>query len=133
MRMRDAWLVGLALAGMGAGDSSVRLIEAVKAGDRETVRALLKQRADVNAAESDGTTPLHWAARADDRETADLLMRAGANAKAANRYGVTPLSLAATNGSAALIESLLEAGADPEQPRSRGRDRADDRGADRQR
>ena len=64
------------------------------------MRALLKQRADVNAAEADGTTALHWAVRADDLETAQLLIRAGANVKAANRYGVTPLSLAATNGNA---------------------------------
>ena len=72
-----------------------------------------------NAAEADGTTPLHWAVRADDLETVALLLEAGANANAANRYGVTPLSLAAVNGNAAMIEALLAAGADAEERRCR--------------
>ena len=92
------------------------LLNAVKSGDREAVRTLLKSRADVNAPEADGTTALHWAVRADDLETARLLLSAGASAKASNRYGVTPLSLAATNGNAAMVGTLLKAGADPKAP-----------------
>ena len=53
----------------GAG-ADTRLLEAVKAGNGQTVRALLKQRADVNVREVDGTTALHWAARNNDAETA---------------------------------------------------------------
>src|SRR6267142_2033606 len=93
--------------------AQVRLVDAAKKADKAAVRALLQQRLDVNAAEPDGTTALHWAARLDDLETADVLIRGGANVKAANRYGVTPLSLACINGNAALIEMLLKAGADP--------------------
>ena len=89
------------------------LIDAVKAGNVESVRALLKQRVDVNAASPDGTTALHWAVKANSRELAQLLIAAGAKANAANRYGVTPLTLAATNGNAALAEALLKAGANP--------------------
>jgi uncharacterized protein len=89
------------------------LIDAVKAGDAEAVRSLLRQRANVNAVEADGMTALHWAARSNDMDTLQLLLRSGANAKAANRYGVTPLSLAATNGNAPMIEALIRAGADP--------------------
>jgi ankyrin repeat protein len=74
---------------------------------------LVKQGADVNAPEADGTTALHWAVRANDPRTVDLLIRAGANVKAVNRYGVSPVFLAATNGNAALIAALLKAGADP--------------------
>ena len=81
--------------------------------DRAKVRALLKQRVDVNAPQVDGMTALHWAAYQDDLEIAELLVRAGANVKAANRYGVTPLSLACTNGNGAMVELLLKAGADP--------------------
>ncbi len=66
-------------------------------GDTATL-ALLKQHADVNAPEADGTTALHWAARQDDLDMADRLIKAGANVKAANRYGVTPLYLACVNG-----------------------------------
>lgn len=77
------------------------------------MQALLKQGADVNAADPDGTTPLQWAVRSDDIDTVQMLLRAGANPKPSNRYGVTPLSLAAGNGNAAIVDVLLKAGADP--------------------
>jgi uncharacterized protein len=89
------------------------VVEAVKEGKVESVRALLARRADPNAAESDGTTALHWAAHHDNLAAADLLIKAGANVRAANRYGVTPLWLASVNGSAPMVERLLSAGADP--------------------
>jgi ankyrin repeat protein len=92
--------------------AATSLIDAVKAGNGPSVRALLKQRADVNSQEPDGMTALMWAVRNDDVETAQLLIRAGAVVKAANRYGVTPISLAATNGDAVLVDALLKAGAD---------------------
>jgi ankyrin repeat protein len=81
--------------------------------DRATLRALLRQKADVNAPQADGMTALHWAAYQDDLEMVTLLVRAGANVKAPNRYGVTPLSLACTNGNSEIVERLLQAGADP--------------------
>ena len=115
MHLRYTWLVAVLAAAVSFGGAGidVSLIEAVKAGDGQTVRTLLKQRSNVNAAEPDGMTALHWAVRANDTETVQLLLRAGANAKAANRYGVTPLSLAAVNGNAGLMEALIKAGADP--------------------
>jgi ankyrin repeat protein len=93
--------------------AETRLIEAVKAGNRAVALTLLRQRADVNAREADGTTALHWAVRGDDGEVVAALIRAGAAVNAANRYGVTPLFLAATNGNAAMVETLTRAGADP--------------------
>jgi ankyrin repeat protein len=93
------------------GPTSV--VDAVKKADKAAIRALLQQRADVNAPEPDGTTALHWAAYTDDMDTVELLIRAGANAKTTNRYGATPLALASTNGNAAMIEALVKAGADP--------------------
>jgi len=97
----------------GAPARDVLLIEAAKRPDAAAVRALLQQHVDVNAAEGDGTTALHWAAHRDDLVSAGLLIRAGARVDAANRYGVTPLALASVNGSAAMIELLLKAGANP--------------------
>ncbi len=113
--VRAGWLIALLfmISFGAAGAAPVRLIEAVKAADKAAIRELLQQRVDVNAAEPDGATALHWAARANDLQTAEVLIRAGANVKAANRYGVTPLYLACTNGNPALIEMLLKAGADP--------------------
>jgi ankyrin repeat protein len=102
----------VAVLTLSAAGGSDRLIDAVKADDRQAVGAFLKNHADVNAADPDGTTPLEWAVRADDLEMARMLLGAGANAKAANRLGVTALSLAATNADAAMTNALLAAGAD---------------------
>ena len=88
------------------------VIDAVKSGNVEAVRTLLQKRVDVNLAESDGMTALHWAARNNDLASARLLLRAGANTKATTRYGVTPLALAAQNGSAQMLDLLLKGGAD---------------------
>ena len=92
--------------------ASAAIADAAKEGNRAQVQALLGQHADVNAAQSDGMTALHWAARNDDLALAQLLIGAHANASAADRYGITPLTLAATNGSARMLEMLLAAGAD---------------------
>ena len=106
-------LLLLALASsVAAAESRAPLADAAEQRDWARVRALLTAHADVNAAQPDGMTALHWAAYHDDGEAARLLVRAGAGVKAQNRYGVTPLSLACTNGSAAIAEVLLEAGAD---------------------
>src|SRR5215467_3304382 len=114
-RLNRSWLVAilciiLPAASFGAG---LNAADAAQRKDKDALRALLKQRGDVNAAQPDGTTALHWAAHWNDDEAVDLLLRAGANAKAVNRYGATPLSEAVVAGSAKMIESLLRAGADP--------------------
>ena len=107
-------LVLLVLAGGPAvARPDAPLADAVEKADRARIANLLKQGTDVNAAQADGMTALHWAAHHDDARTAALLIGARASAKAANRYGVTPLSLACTNGNTELVEMLLRAGADP--------------------
>jgi ankyrin repeat protein len=108
-----SWLVIASVVTAHAAGSDTRLIEAVKAGNQEMVRALVRQRVDVNVREVDGTTAHHWAVRANDADVATSLLRAGAAANVANRYGVTPLLLAATNGNPTLIDVLLKGGADP--------------------
>ena len=99
------------LFGAAAGD--VKLIDAVKKADVQTVNALLKQRVNVNAKSPDGTTALHWAVNHDDLTIAKALIAAGANVKVTNDYGMAPLTLACINGSPAMVETLLKAGADP--------------------
>lgn len=115
--IRDGRWAALAIvftfSGVPAKAADSPLADAAEKADRPRVRALLKERADANAAQVDGMTALHWAAYHDDADTAKLLIAAGASAKAANRYGVTPLSLACTNGNADLVQMLLAAGADP--------------------
>ncbi len=99
---------------MGAPPSAdTRLPDAVQHRDAAAIRALIAQRADLDAAQPDGARALHWAAYNDDLDAAQALVKGGANVKAVNRYGVTPLSLACTNGNGTMIALLLKAGADP--------------------
>jgi ankyrin repeat protein len=91
----------------------VALIDAVKNGDVSTVRSLIAQKVDVNAAEPDGTTALHWAAHMGDSAIAEMLIKAGANVKAVTRDGATPYALALNKGNAQVIELLLKNGEDP--------------------
>ena len=107
-------VLGAAASVGAAAGAETPLVEAVKAGDADAVRALLRQGVDANATAADGTTALHWAAHLDDAEAVDGLLAAGADATAANRYGVQPLSLACTNGSVRIIARLLGAEADPD-------------------
>ena len=106
----------------GAGEAVARspLIEAVKQGDLAQVRVLLDRGADVDAAEIDGTTALHWAVHRDDGDLAGLLIHRGADVTAANRYGVAPIALASLNGSAPMLARLLAAGADANRAQPEG-------------
>ena len=90
------------------------IVEAARAQDAAAVRALIAEGVDVDAAQPDGATALHWAAYRNDPEIATLLLDAGAGVDAANELGATPVWLAADNGSAAMVELLLDAGADPD-------------------
>ena len=103
-----AWLIPVAAAAAG-----VPLVDAVRQQDETRIRALLDQRADVNARTDDGSTALLWAAHLNDTATAALLIRAGADANLANEFRVTPLSEACTNRNTALVDALLKAGANP--------------------
>jgi ankyrin repeat protein len=96
------------------------LVDAVKSGDRAAAMTLIAQRADVNAAETDGTTPLHWAVHRGDLELVQRLIRAGAKVNVRNDYGSTPMSEAAILGRVDLLEALLKAGADVESANADG-------------
>ncbi|HEY1912375.1 MAG TPA: ankyrin repeat domain-containing protein [Vicinamibacterales bacterium] len=97
------------------------IVEAAQSGNRDALRAALKDGGDVNAAQGDGMTPLHWAAVRNDVEMADLLMYAGANVKATTRIGgYTPLLVAAKTGNAKVIETLIKHGADPDRTTANG-------------
>ncbi|MGH9219080.1 MAG: ankyrin repeat domain-containing protein, partial [Vicinamibacterales bacterium] len=115
--------VGLAVllsASMIAAQSS-QIANAAMNGDTETVRALLKKGLDVNEAQGDGTTALHWAAIKGDAELAQMLLFAGANHRATSRRGAyPPLYLAAKGGHSAVVAALLAAGADPKTLTSNG-------------
>jgi ankyrin repeat protein len=98
---------------LSAAPSDSRAAEAAMRGDTEGLRTLLKEGADVNSAQGDGMTALHWAAMKDNVELAEMLLYAGANVKATTRMGAyTPLMLAAKNGNGSMVQALVKGGAD---------------------
>jgi uncharacterized protein len=124
MKALQASLVAFLLAsGLSAAAPSA-VADAAMRGDKAAVRALIEKKSDVNAAQIDGTTALHWAVRADDLELTEMLLKAGAQPSAANQSGATPMLLSAMNGNAAILERLIQAGADPNAPLSQTGDTA---------
>ncbi len=98
---------------VSAATQDARLSRAAMDGDMPGVERLLGENADVNGAQGDGTTALHWAAYTDDRVMVRLLIQAGADLNSETRLGaLTPLFIAAKRGNAAILRLMLEAGAD---------------------
>ena len=108
--------IAIVLVAMGAWVNAAGpapVAEAAMKRDREAVRALLKNGEDVNAAQGDGMTALHWASRNGDLELTQMLLFAGANVKATTRLGgYTPLLMAADQGHADVIAALVAGGSD---------------------
>ena len=107
--------IGVAVLFLAAdGFASSPLLDAARNVDRDAIRTLLDNGADVNAPAGDGSTALLWTCYRDDLESAELLLRAGADANAANDLGVTALWAASQNGNTAIVRRLLRAGAIPD-------------------
>jgi ankyrin repeat protein len=102
----------LVLAGLATAHAAPAIVDAAQAGDIRAVRTLLREKTDVNAAQPDGMTALHWAVQRNDLEMTNALLGAGASHAATNRTGAKPLYLAAINGNAGIIGRLLDAGED---------------------
>ena len=116
MRLRLS-LYALALLTAGAvvaaaPPSTSPVADAAMRGNRDAVRSLLQQGADVNGAQGDGMSALHWAADRGDAELTAMLVYAGANPGAVTRIGqYTPLHLASRSGNVEAVKTLLGAGA----------------------
>ncbi len=103
----------LAVAGVALRADSP-IADAAMRGDTAAVKALVGKGADVNLAQGDGMTALHWTALNGDVTTMNVLIGAGAKTSAVTRIGgFTPLHLAGERGQAGAVSRLLEAGADP--------------------
>jgi uncharacterized protein len=116
---RSALCLSLSLA-LSTLVSADPLLDSVRAGDQDAALALLADDVDVNAAESNGTTALHYAVHNGNLALVEKLIAAGANVNVMNNYGSSPVSEAALLGDAAIMKALLDAGADPESPNADG-------------
>ena len=98
-----AILIVSAASPAAAAPAQSAVADAAMKGDTAALRALVAQKADVNAPQVDGATALHWAVYRDEGEAADLLIAAGAKVDAKNRVGVTPTRFFASIFAPALI------------------------------
>ena len=98
-------------SGLAAAPPDARVADAAMRRDIEGVKTLLRGGADVNAAQGDGMTALHWASLNADLDTMNVLIAAGAATDALTRVGAyTPLHLASQRGHAAAVARLVQAG-----------------------
>ena len=84
---------------------------AVRRGDVQAVRELVRSGADVDARDRHGQTALMLAAHRGHREIVELLVEAGADLDVAAKYNLTALMLAIVAGHAAVARVLVRAGA----------------------
>ena len=101
-----------------AADNS--LAGLIQGGNRDAALKMIAAGADVNAAQGDGTTPLHWAVYKIDAEITRALLARGAKPNVVNRYGSSPLAEAVKVADARLVGMLLDAGSDANVPNQEG-------------
>lgn len=89
--------------------SEIDLIEAVKSGNKESVRELINTGAEVNQQDKQGWTPLNWAAGKGDLEIVELLIQHGANPFLTGRDLRTPQMIALAAGRADVVQALRRA------------------------
>ncbi len=103
----------IALLGAASAPKDPVVADAAQRGDVAAVRKLIAQKSDVNVAQGDGMTALHWAAERGDTALTTALIKAHANVKALTRIGnYTPLLIAAKTGNPVVIDALVKAGSD---------------------
>lgn len=90
------------------------LIQAVKAGDSQSVRTLLDQGADTNVRDRNGLAPLHLATLDGHHDIVVRLVSAGADVDIRDKFGRTPLHHAVFGGHKSVVAYLLLHGADAE-------------------
>lgn len=106
--------LGLVLTLAVGASPEAPVADAAMRGDVAQVEVLIAEGADINAAQGDGMTALHWAASHGNAEMASLLVGHGADITAGTRVGShTPVHVAASRAHSEVVRVLLEAGADP--------------------
>jgi ankyrin repeat protein len=115
------WMFACALlAASLTAQAQSTLANLIQNGDGAAALRLIRDGADVNGSQGDGTTPLHWAVYKVDHALVAALLDHGAEANVKNKYGSSPLAEAVKLGDLALVRQLLDAGADVESPNGDG-------------
>jgi ankyrin repeat protein len=85
---------------------------AVKGGDVDVVRELLRRGADVDSRDRNGQTALMLAAHAGYREVVETLIDHGASLNVTAKFGLSALMLAVVAGHTEIARLLARAGSD---------------------
>lgn len=101
--------------------AQTEIADAAMNRDNALVASLIADGANVNGAQADGATAIHWAAYHGDSSLTSQLLEAGADVSAANRNGSTAMWLAASQGDATVISALLDGAANANEPLPLGR------------
>lgn len=109
----NAMLLGGANANYADSNGNTALIIASSYGDSAAVNVLTAYKANVNAANKYGMTPLLYAIKGGyDDVTRMLINRGDIDLNRVNNNGQTPLFYAAYTGNTSIVQDLLELGAD---------------------
>jgi len=78
---------------VGCGKSSIKIEDAIRSADLESVQKEIEAGTDINKKSESGMTPLHWAAQVNDFEIVEYLVSQNANVNSTNNNGQTPLDV----------------------------------------
>ena len=93
-------------------DVDIQLIKAAENGNIDKVKALITQGANIDTADNNRATPLHWASYNGHTDTVSLLIGKGADIDAADNNRATPLHWASANGHKDTVSLLIGEEAD---------------------
>jgi ankyrin repeat protein len=102
----------LAALPMVAFAADADLAGMIQGGNRDAALAAVRSGANVNVAQGDGSTPLHWAVYKVDTELTRELLKHGADPNVKSSLGATPLAEAAKLANVELVQLLIKARAD---------------------
>ena len=87
------------------------IADLIQSGNRKAaLESIRTGGADVNAAQPDGTRPIHWAVYKVDYELIEALIAKKAKVDVTNEFGSTPLAEAVQLADARMVKMLLDAG-----------------------